>query len=179
MNTGSEEPDSSERPRPQGRGSFFNSLKRWWRSSWLAGKWWRLADRVFDWWHPASDSAYPGYGYYGHSRRNRLSRAWGHLLQRIRSSRLVEHLRALLWRWHDWWHPPSKSPYPGYGYYGRSRSNRLSRAWRHLVQRIRRSRPVNLLSMLLGVCTTGGIRLQRTRIRVTDTTACPGEADLH
>jgi len=45
-------------------------------------------------------------------------------------------LGALLSRLHDWWYPPSKDPYPGYGYYGRRQRSRLGMARRRLRRRL-------------------------------------------
>jgi len=49
----------------------------------------------------------------------------------------------------NWWHPPSGSESPGHGEYGRSRANRLTRAWRRLQRRIKASGPLNRLSVRL------------------------------
>jgi hypothetical protein len=107
--------------------------------SWVADRWWHFGSWFFNWWHPPSDDAYPNYGYYGRSRSNRLSRAWRRLRHRIRRAWPGKLLSAMLWRLHDWWYPPSKDPYPGYGYYGHVKRSRFAIARRHLRHRIRDS----------------------------------------
>jgi len=58
--------------------------------------------------------------------------------------------RVLLYRWHTWLYPPAKDPYAYYGYYGRGRSNRLTRAWHHLRRRISQTAPARRYRILLG-----------------------------
>jgi hypothetical protein len=86
MNIGKEKPRSGDRTRQDGRGGFFHRFKRSSLVTLLADRWFRFGNWLFNWWHPPSGSAYPGYGSYGGSRRNRLSRTWRHLGQRIRGS---------------------------------------------------------------------------------------------
>jgi Flp pilus assembly protein TadD len=45
----------------------------------------------------------------------------------------------MLWRFHEWWYPPSKDPYPSYGGYSRARRSRFAIARRHLLGRLKRS----------------------------------------
>src|ERR1035437_3751539 len=139
MNMGGEKPGSDEQPRRQGRRGGSHRLKHSQLMSWMADRWWHFGNWFFNWWHPPSDSGYPGYGYYGGSRSNRLSKAWRRLRHRIRRSGPGNLLGAVLWRLHDWWYPPSKDPYPNYGGYGRARRSRFAIARRHLQRRISNS----------------------------------------
>jgi Flp pilus assembly protein TadD len=72
---------------------------------------------------------------------------------RLKHSRLISWVADKWWRFKEalfnWWHPPSDDPYPNYGYYGRSRASRLSRAWRRLRHRISRSWLSDFLSGML------------------------------
>ena len=136
MNTEQEKPGAGGQPRRQGRRWFIHRLKLLSLRSWLTDNWWRLGNWFFNWWHPSSDSANPGYGHYGRSRSNRLSRAWRRLRHGIRGSGPVNHFSTLLWRLHDWWYPPSKESHPNYGYYGRGKRSRFALARRHLQRRL-------------------------------------------
>jgi hypothetical protein len=130
MNIGQEKPRSGERPRPPGRRGLPQRLKHSSLGTWVADRWWRLDNWLYNWWHPPSSGA----------RRNRLSRAWRHLEQRIRGSWLSSLLGALFFRLHDWWYPPpSKEAYSSYDYYALSRRSRLELAWRRLQRRITHS----------------------------------------
>jgi Flp pilus assembly protein TadD len=48
-------------------------------------------------------------------------------------------VRALYWRFYEWWHPRSKDAYPGYGHYGLVRHNRLVKALRRARRAITHS----------------------------------------
>jgi Flp pilus assembly protein TadD len=120
---------------------LFRRLKEGLSTSWLADRWWQLRDKWANWWHPPSLSPYPRSGYYGGSRPHRLSRGWRRLRRGIRESRPVRFVRTTFWRLHEWWYPPSKDPYLGYGYYGHSRRSRLAKALRSLRRAITHSAP--------------------------------------
>ena len=119
---------------------MLHRLKRWWRRSWLAERWWHFGNWFFNWWYPPPGNEYPGYGYYGRSRKGRLSRAWRHLRHLIRSSGPVHLFSRMLWRLYDWWYPQTKRAYPNYGHYGGSRRSRLALVWRRVLRRARHSK---------------------------------------
>ena len=129
-----------ESSRRRGRRGLFRRVSRWWENSWLAERCYQLNNWFFNWWHPPADSSYPGYGYYyGRSRSTRLSRAVRRLRHLIRKLLPIKTTRALLWRLHDWWYPPSKDPYPNYAYYGQHRHSRLTLFRRRISHRLRHS----------------------------------------
>jgi Flp pilus assembly protein TadD len=115
---------------------MWHRVKRWWRRSWLADRWWHFGNWFFNWWYPPHDSASPGYGYYGRSKKGRLARGLRYLRHLFRDSRPVHLLTKTLWRVHDWWYPQTKGAYPSYGYYGSGRRSRLALAWRRVRRRL-------------------------------------------
>ncbi len=104
---------------------------------------WRYAMiRLYDWWHPVSksDPSRPGYSYYGHQRRDRLTRAWRWIARTIRHSWPVRLWGLSYNAFYNWWYPLTDDlhAYPAYGYYGRRRRSRSSLVlgwvrhwWRH------------------------------------------------
>ena len=82
----------------------------------------------------------------GEPSRHRSPRRFWHRVQRWWSASWIVDRWWRFGNWFfNWWHPPSGSEYSGHGYHGRSRANRLTRAWRRLRRRIRESGPVNRL----------------------------------
>ena len=110
MNISQEKPPPGKTPRRQRRRGFFHRLNVGKLGILdVANRWWRLGNSFFNWWHPPADSAYPGYGYYGHSQSNRLSRAWRRLRHKMQKRKArqtfpprVSGVCA------DWWYPPAK-----------------------------------------------------------------------
>ena len=143
MNTSGEKPTAGEAPRRHGRRRFLRRLKDGRSGSRLVERCRQLSYAWDEWWRPPSKQGYPGYGYgyYGGHRSNRLSRAWHHLRRGIRGSAPARLLRALHWRFHEWWYPPSRDVYPSYGYYGHARRSRLTRARRRFRRAVLDSPP--------------------------------------
>jgi len=139
MNMGEEKPGSGEQPRRQGRREGSHRLKHSQLMSWMADRWWHFGNWFFNWWHPPSDNAYPSNGSYGRSGSNRRSKLWRRLRHRIRRSGPGNLLGAMLWRFHEWWYPPSKDPSPHYSGYGGARRSRFAIARHHLQGRLKRS----------------------------------------
>ena len=80
---------------------------------------------------------------------SRTARALRRLKRWWSASWIVERWWKLDNWFFNWWHPPSDSAYPGYGYSCRSRRGRLSRAWRALRHLTRKSAPVNAFTTML------------------------------
>lgn len=137
---GEEKPRSDERAREHGR-SRSHRHKRFRLGNWLADMRWRFFNWFLNWWYAPSDDASPDHGYYGHSRRSRLSKIWRRVRRSLRELWLGKLFGAIFTRLYDWWYPPSQesSSYPGHGSRGSRRRSRFALAQRRLQRRYKHS----------------------------------------
>ena len=84
-----------------------------------------IYERLYEWWYPVLDDPYPYSGYYGRRRKSRPVVLWRRFKRWVRNSWLGERYREVLYRFDDWWYPPSS---PATRHYPQlSRHRRVSR----------------------------------------------------